>query len=459
MKRSYFAVVFVITILISQTLWAETTRLAAPENLPNTVRQMKSPGFWVARHPFPDKVILDRSEIAAFNANIRKEDDLVVDPSGIGPVYPGDDLKKILELQIKEFRAKTLFNQSGGRISEVTFKKIQERMAIDLVYKKCIVKYGIVCAYSDQRKLPVEEIMIKEAGDKGFDELQNNSFDIGTPLAILHESSDGKWVYVTAPSSSGWIKKENVAFAGVDAVKRFENATPFIVVTSPKADIYLDGGLTAYYDFVRMGTTLPCYDKADRGVVMVRIPYKTDDGKLVEMKGFMKREDVNFGFREYTPRAIIEQAFKLLNAPYGWGGSSGEQDCSAFIQEIFSTVGINMPRNSAGQGEVGYLLAEFSDKSPGRVKLDTISREAVGAVTTLKMKGHIMLYLGMYAKEPYVIHATYGYGEKSILGDVDRVINKVVVSDLSLGSGGKKGSLLERISTIRLLSDKEIKGK
>lgn len=459
MKRQYLLVLSVITILFSQISWAETTKLAAPVNLPNTVRAMKSPGFWIARHPFPDKVILDRGETGIFNANIRKEDDLVADPSSIGPFYPGDKLKERLETRIKELSSETLYNENGGRIGEAAFKKIRDRMAIDLVYKKCAVKYGVVCAYSDQRSLPAEEMMTKEPGDKWFDELQNNSLDIGTPVAVLHESSDNKWVYVTGPSSSGWIKKESVAFADQDSVKRFENANPFILVTSAKADIYLDGALTSYHDFIRMGSTLPCYDKPERGVVMVRIPYRGDDGNLIEMKGFMKREDVNFGYLKYTPRNIIEQAFKLLNAPYGWGSSCGEQDCSAFIQEIFSTVGITMPRNSAGQGEVGYLLAEFSEKAPDSVKIETISHEAIGGITTLKMKGHIMLYLGMYANRPYAMHATYGYGEKSALGDVDRVINKVTLSELSLGTGGKKGSLLERIAVIRLISDKDIKGK
>jgi len=40
-----------------------------------------------------------------------------------------------------------------------------------------------------------------------------------------------------------------------------------------------------------------------------------------------------------------------------------------------------------------------------------------------------MLFLGMHEKRPYAIHATY----------IDRSINRVVISDLELGKGSKKG--------------------
>ena len=53
------------------------------------------------------------------------------------------------------------------------------------------------------------------------------------------------------------------------------------------------------------------------------------------------------------------------------------------------------------------------------------------------MKGHIMLYLGMFDGKPYVIHDT-------TVSAVDRVI----ISDLSLGQGTQKGSLLKRLTRI-----------
>ena len=165
----------------------------------------------------------------------------------------------------------------------------------------------------------------------------------------------------------------------------------------------------------------------------------------------MKKKDVHKGYLPYTPRNIIEQAFSLLNAPYGWGGMYGEQDCSRFIQEIFATVGINMPRNSTDQAKVGELIARFDEKTKEEEKIKIILSRAIGGITTLRLKGHIMLYLGSVNGRPYVIHETWGYKEKGFLRDRIRVINKVVISDLSLGKDSKNGSLLKRIDTVRLI--------
>ncbi len=42
----------------------------------------------------------------------------------------------------------------------------------------------------------------------------------------------------------------------------------------------------------------------------------------------------------------------MLNQPYGWGDMYGEQDCSRFLQMVFATVGIMLPRDSKDQAQV-----------------------------------------------------------------------------------------------------------
>ena len=63
-----------------------------------------------------------------------------------------------------------------------------------------------------------------------------------------------------------------------------------------------------------------------------------------------------------------------------------------------------------------------------------------------------MLYLGMLENRPYAIHAVWAYREP--LGEEDQVhvINRVVVSDLDLGDGSKKGSLFKRLTGVRAFS-------
>ena len=124
----------------------------------------------------------------------------------------------------------------------------------------------------------------------------------------------------------------------------------------------------------------------------------------------------------------------------------GGQDCSRFLCEIFSTVGIKLPRNSSWQADAGKVVAEFTSDMSDEEKLAIIMREGIPGVTLLRMPGHIMLYLGTYNEKPYVIHSIWAYREHIRTRDIIRLINKTAVSDLSPGEGTKKGSLLRRIT-------------
>ena len=98
----------------------------------------------------------------------------------------------------------------------------------------------------------------------------------------------------------------------------------------------------------------------------------------------------------------------MLNQPYGWGDMYGEQDCSRFLQMVFATVGIMLPRDSKDQAQVSNSGSDFDEKSDANVKIAAILK-APAASTLLAMKGHIMLYLGAVNGKPYVIHGTTGY--------------------------------------------------
>jgi hypothetical protein len=181
--------------------------------------------------------------------------------------------------------------------------------------------------------------------------------------------------------------------------------------------------------------------------VSVFLPTMDQGGKLQVVQGYMNRTDIHEGYLPYTPRVIYTQAFAMLNQPYGWGGMYGEQDCSAFMDEVFATVGIVLPRDSKDQAKVGKVASVFDIKNSNEQKLQAL-KEVLGASALLPMKGHIMLYLGMVEGNSYAIHAIWGYRERKGTQDIVRVINRVTVSDLSLGEGSNKGSLLERLSGV-----------
>jgi len=411
---------------------------------------MQSPGFWVARNNSADKVILDQAGIREFNSRTEKELKLIKDLLKTEFLCSGEDLISSLRKEILGLEKLKLYSKNSTRVGNSFYQEMEKQINFAAIPSQVKARYGFVCHYVDQRLLPTDEILTIKPGDIAFDELQNSSLDIGAPLVILHESKDGLWAYVHSATSSGWVRKDNVAFCEFSAFKALLGKKSFAVVVSAKTDVFQDSALTRHIDSVRMGAKFPRADNSNPETVKILIPAQTKDGKFVEQAAYLKKVDVNFGYLTYTPRNIIRQAFKLLNAPYSWGGKNGEQDCSGFIQEIFSTVGIVLPRNSSEQGKVGRLLGNFPEKKDSELKLRTLDKLALAGVTVLQLNGHIVLYLGMYAGRPYVIHDIHAYRQKQCWGGcVVRKLNRVVVSDLALGEGCYKGSLLERIVSIR----------
>ncbi|MFA6282389.1 MAG: SH3 domain-containing protein [Candidatus Omnitrophota bacterium] len=398
---------------------------------------MQYPGFWIARDSFADKIILDQTGVSAFNSKTENDLGLIKDLLRIDPVYSGKDLIFSLRNNLDGFAKQKLYLKDLREAGAVFYQEAEKQINFAAIPAQVNARYGFVCKYADQRLLPTDEILTSIPGDLAFDELQNSSLDIGTPLVILHESKDRLWAYTQSPTSSGWIKKDNLVFCEFSDFKSFLEKRSFVVVVSAKADIFQDPALTRYIGRVRMGAKFLSAGNSNSGIVKVIIPSQGKNGKFIEQEAYLKKTDVNLGYLTYTPRNIIQQAFKLLNAPYSWGGKSGEQDCSGFIQEVFYTVGITLPRNSSEQGKVGRLLS-------------SLNKQAIGGVTILQLKGHILLYLGMYAGRHYAIHDIHTYTQKQWWGGFSvRKLNRVVVSDLSLGEGSKKGSLFQRIVFIR----------
>ncbi|MCB9772414.1 MAG: SH3 domain-containing protein [Candidatus Omnitrophica bacterium] len=428
-KRIYLFVFFFLVLSPQYVFASEKLNYIAPAVIPSTHQDMQRPGFWISKHPSADAVILTASEVGSFNQELIKAG-LIKDLFNIDAF----DLHRSngqIQSQLKKFERGDYFDRNGKPATREFFRQIKNNINHE-ENQDIVLRFAFVLRQSDQRLLPTTDILTAEPFDIEFDQVQNSSLDVGEGLVVFAETLDGKWVYTQTVASAGWMKKDNLEFVSSDEFKIMTSSEKFAVVTSAKADLYRDFARTKFYDTVRMGARFPINNLTADSVEIFIAPAR---------RVFISRRDINIGFLHYSPRVIMEQAFKMLNAPYGWGGVHGEQDCSAFLKQIFATVGINMPRNSGEQGQVGKLLG-----SQGQIKL---LESAKPGITIAQLKGHIVLYLGMVDGRPYAIHEVYAYRENVDGKDRPRILNRVVVSDFDLGKGSKKGSLLERIVSIR----------
>ena len=98
----------------------------------------------------------------------------------------------------------------------------------------------------------------------------------------------------------------------------------------------------------------------------------------------------------------------LLGQRYGWGGMFNTRDCSAFIMDIYRSMGVLVPRNSGEQGKLAIgIMHEFTKEMTLDERKVVFDRLPAG--TPIYMAGHAMLYLGRYNDDYYIIHDFAGF--------------------------------------------------
>ncbi len=455
--KKFLLLLIIIITLCNSCLFREVTYDAALTMLPETTREMKTSGFWISMHNNPDKVLLTENQITQLNSIIEKDIDSAKNILLLEDLIDGNNLKKQIESYYVYISKSKLFFDNGKKPDKDFYEKIIENIDLENIPEKIDVQYGLIKKYANQRVLPSDKLLNDIPGELFFDALQMSALDIATPIVVLHKTKDNEWCFVKSPRTDGWIKTDNITLCTKKQLNNYLNKKLFVVVTNPKCEIYLDEKLTDYYDYARMGVYFPLIEKSNNQVVEIIIPYFDSNFNFFEKKAYINKDDINYGFLKYTPRNIINQAFKLINTPYGWGGMFGEQDCSKFLYEILSCVGIYLPRNSSVQSTIGEIIVDLkkTDDYNAEEKLKIIKEQCIPGISFLRLPGHIMLYLGWFNEKPYVIHSTWGYREKLPAKERVRLINRVTVSDLSLGQGTKKGSLLQRINRINNVLLKE----
>ncbi len=207
---------------------------------------------------------------------------------------------------------------------------------------------------------------------------------------------------------------------------------------------------------IRPGEVVQLLARWSNGLLLARTPYAlgwVDDEDLSDPLSAesLQRELGVSEPRPLTRRSFFTEAFSLLGAPYGWGGRDGGYDCSRFLLELFSRFGIDLPRHSARQAKAGTFSIDVSgvqDFNEKRLLLEAAARRGIAL---LHFPGHIMLYLGTTEEGvPMAMHAFSEYltpCEGTELETTNRV-DRIAISDLSLGEGSSRTDFLSRITDI-----------
>ncbi|MDW8033260.1 MAG: SH3 domain-containing protein [Aquificaceae bacterium] len=270
-------------------------------------------------------------------------------------------------------------------MGEKDLEMLLEEMNLEGLGELVVLRHGWTLRRTNMRMYPTDRVIHK--GNPRIDYNQYTLLEPFTPLAILHTSKDGNWLYLQAPYMRGWVRKEDVHQTDRESLLKLREM-PFLVVTEGKLNI---GKIT-----FGLGSKVP-YLAKDGKRYKVLLP---DGTSLWVRKGY-GLEEGHPAFSEEKARSILES---LLDTPYDWGGKEGRWDCSSLVQSLYAVFGAELPRNSAQQAKIGRVVASgFSSYQEFKNLLKTLPPFR----TLLFMKGHVMLYGGMEGGDIVIYHSVY----------------------------------------------------
>ena len=285
---------------------------------------------------------------------------------------------------------------------------------IDGVPDEIEVRYGFTVLRTTLRMYPTEDRVFSSPDDRFFDSILYSECMPYMPVYVLHESTDGEYLYVVFDSFAAWVQKDAVALCSSkeDWLAR-QNPGQWLVVTAREIRLGDDPYVEATKDLVLpMGTRMELVPASDAPYeisqrttycdYVVKVPTRGSDGYIKDEYVLIPvSDDVSAGFLPLTSANIIRQAFKLLGDRYGWGGDLRANDCTGITREIYRCFGVLLPRvgQSNSKGIYKVDLSGMSDEE----KLAVIEDLAPGSL--ISFPGHMMIYLGTVDGVPYVMSA------------------------------------------------------
>ncbi|MFC1552745.1 SH3 domain-containing protein [Candidatus Latescibacterota bacterium] len=430
----------------------------APDTLPGVEPEMLSPDYWAALHDDADEIIMTPAEITVFNEKVRgksvtftdyygKEDPLkenyitssenglvmnLLSPLDVPDTVPGDDLRERLAINTALlYNPKPLYGSSDyydGRnaIYDTRMKdELAAKMNTDAVPPVITPRFGIVVNHALVRQYPTAVPGYSNTTST-LDRFQLTDLCVGNPVAVLHESASGDYLFVVCPLARGWIAAPDVAFGDRAEIRAVVDDPNFLMSAGHRVPVYGDPGHKNFARYMYFSATMPLISR-DRTGYRVKMPTRRPDGSLEVVTGYIKPDaDVSVGYLPYTKRNVLGRMFNLLGTPYGWHGQDNKRDCAGTVRVLLRSFGIKVGKNPAfilnASDHVFRMNPELSEaeKIAEASKLEPV-------ITMAGNSGHIVMFLGKAAngKLYYIHQAGWGYRDDE---GIQRIVGRVTIN-------------------------------
>ncbi|MFC1607717.1 SH3 domain-containing protein [Candidatus Latescibacterota bacterium] len=456
LKISLLVVVAMMFTLISHA--QDKKAMHAPDTLPGVEPEMLSAEYWISLQDDADTVIMTADEIAAFNVNVRnkqvtftdyygKDDPLkgnftsasgnglimnLLEPLGLPETVSGGEVRDRLRMNNELlYTPRPLYGSSDfyDNRNAIYDKKMKDDVAVkmnaDAVPSTVKRRYGIVVNHALVRQYPTPVPAYSDLNGR-LDRFQLTDLCIGNPVAVLHTSLDGDYLFVECPLARGWIAATDIAIADRAAILELVDDTSFLMAANDRVPVYGDPGYKHFVRYFYFSSTLPLVSGGSNGYT-VKMPYRKQNGSLGVTTGYVKPgADVHTGYMPYTKSNVLKQIFKLMGTPYGWHGQDNKRDCASTMRVLLRCFGIKVGKYPA------FILSASDNQYRMNPNLSAEEKTAETAklepvITMVGNSGHIALLLGKArnGKLYYIHQAGWGYRDED---GIQRIVGRVVVN-------------------------------
>jgi hypothetical protein len=360
---------------------------------------MLNPSFWVELYEDSDKIIMTSDEIRQFNERNFKALPFLFDFKVLPRMVEGEEVLKWIN-GLSTVPASARYDESGNRYQQKDYDKLKENLNKGKIAESMNVAYGFTVKRTQMRTWPSFKKSFPDAASRRIDYFTETAVYAAEPVQIYHISADGHWYFARVYNYRGWIPAGDIALCPAEELEKYLNFSDFLVVKGPKIYIPESQDLRISGLQLDMVVKLRVLSESSEGYV-VNFPVCDDNNGLRFVPITIPfSEDVSRGFPDYTVKNVLIQAFRFLGEPYGWGGMNNAGDCSSFIEDVYRSFGIILPRNSNQQEKLEGFVS-FAGK--GRIERLKIL-DSLKPGTPLYMPGHAMMYLGRFNGRYYIIH-------------------------------------------------------
>jgi cell wall-associated NlpC family hydrolase len=390
--------------------------------LPNTPAALETLDYWLdAPKARLDEVLLDERALAVQDQALRSGPDGSVRLVDLAQPLGGEPLRSALEERLKSYREG--FKQ-GSYKSTGVLKVLESTSSF-------VEQHELRVALKpfDLRCVPFTESIQAQRGSEGLDRNRCSQARAQEPVELLG-TLNGMRLARTA-SAFGFVAED----APLSPVVPGE----FVAAYREHATQSLQKALELEGQTLPEGTLL----RTDRGTLIA-----TSAG--ITRARALRAEEATPTHRPLTRAAFLREAFRYVRSPYGWGDEGGGRDCSRFVLDVLASFGLGLPRTSANQSRSGRYTVDVPEATSDTERLALLDTAAERGVVLAHFPGHIMIYLGRdKAGVPRALHSFAEYlAPCPGGGETVFEVNRVAVSDLSLGAGTSRKSFLERITQL-----------